>query len=94
MVNVGGRKVNPEEVEAALNGHPAVVESVCVGVADPQGILGQCLKACVVLRGEASDEQLVEWVRSRVEEYKVPRIWQRVDKIARTASGKIQRHLM
>ncbi len=94
LVNVGGRKVNPEEVERALNAHPAVVESACVGTADPQGILGECLTACVVLRSEIRDEQLVEWLRQRVEEYKIPRVWQRVEKIAKTASGKIQRHLM
>jgi long-chain acyl-CoA synthetase len=94
LVNVGGRKVSPQEVEQALNAHPAVVESACVGTADPQGIVGECLKACVVLRSEVRDEQLIEWLRPRVEEYKIPRIWQRVEKIAKTASGKIQRHLM
>ena len=94
VVNVGGRKVNPEEVEQALNGHPAVAESACVGVADPQGVLGQCLKACLVLRSDVRDEQLIEWLRSRVEEYKIPRVWQRVEAIAKTPSGKIQRHLM
>ena len=94
LVNIGGRKVSPEEVEQALNGHPAVVESACVGIPDPQGIVGECLKACVVLRSEVRDEQLIEWLRSRVEEYKIPRIWQRVEKIAKTASGKTQRHLM
>ena len=94
MVNVGGRKVSPEEVEQALNGHPAVVESACVGTADPQGIVGECLKACLVLRDEVRDEQLIDWLRQRVEEYKIPRIWQRVEKIAKTSSGKIQRHLM
>jgi long-chain acyl-CoA synthetase len=94
VVNVGGRKVSPEEVEQALNNHPAVVESACVGTADPQGVLGECLKACVVLRDEVRDEQLIEWLRQRVEEHKIPRIWQRVEKIAKTPSGKIQRHLM
>jgi long-chain acyl-CoA synthetase len=94
VVNVGGRKVNPEEIEHVLNGHPAVVESACIGVPDPQGILGHCLKACIVLRGEVSDDQLIQWLRQRVEEHKIPRVWQRVEKIAKTVTGKIQRHLM
>jgi long-chain acyl-CoA synthetase len=94
LVNVGGRKVSPEEVEEAINSHPGVVESACVGIPDPQGIVGECLKACVVLRGAVDDQQLIDWLRHRVEEYKIPRIWQRVEKIAKTASGKIQRHLM
>ena len=93
VVNVGGRKVNPEEVEAVLNAHPSVVESACAGVPDPQGIVGECLKAFVVLRGEVRDEELIDWLRQRLEEYKIPRIWQRVDHIAKTESGKIQRRL-
>jgi acyl-coenzyme A synthetase/AMP-(fatty) acid ligase len=91
VVNIGGRKVNPEEVEEALNTHPAVIESACVGMPDPQGITGENLKAFVVLRSDVRDEQLVEWLRGRLEEYKIPRLWQRVEQIARTASGKIQR---
>ena len=87
-------KVSPEEVEAVLNGHPAVVESACAGVPDTQGIVGEILKAYIVLRSEVRDEQLIDWLRQRLEEYKVPRIWQRVDRLAKTASGKIQRHLM
>lgn len=91
VVNVGGRKVNPEEVEEALNAHPSVVESACGGVPDPQGIVGECLKAFVVLRNEVRDEELVDWLRRRLEEHKIPRLWQRVDRIAKTESGKIQR---
>ena len=91
VVNVGGRKVNPEEVEEVLNAHPAVVESACAGVPDPQGIVGEVLQAYVVVRREVSDEELIDWLRQRLEEYKVPRIWNRVDRIAKTESGKIQR---
>jgi long-chain acyl-CoA synthetase len=94
VVNVGGRKVNPEEVEEALNAHPAVVESACTGAPDPDGIVGECLKAFVVLRSDARVEQLIEFLRGRLEEYKIPRLWQRVDRIARTESGKIQRRML
>ena len=94
LVNVGGRKVSPEEVECLLNAHPAVVESACVAAADPQGITGDCVKACIVVRANVADQELVEWLRGRLEEYKIPRIWERVDAIAKTASGKIQRGLM
>ena len=94
VVNVGGRKVNPEEVEEFLNSHPAVVESACAGMPDPQGIVGECLKALVVLRSEVRDEELIDWLRQRLEEFKIPRIWQRVERIAKTESGKVQRHLL
>ena len=78
VVNIGGRKVSPEEVEDILNVHPAVVESACAGIPDPQGITGECLKAFVVLRSDVRDEQLIDWLRQRLEEYKIPRVWQRV----------------
>jgi long-chain acyl-CoA synthetase len=94
LVNVGGVKVSPEEVERLLDAHPAVVESACLGVPDPRQITGQCLKACLVTRRPVADAELVHWLRQRLEESKIPRVWQRVERIARTDSGKIQRHLM
>lgn len=94
VVNVGGLKVSPEEIEQVLNLHPSVAESACVGVPDPSGITGESVKACVVMRTNVADEELVAWLRQRLEEFKIPRVWQRVDRIAKTPSGKIQRHLM
>jgi long-chain acyl-CoA synthetase len=92
LVNVGGMKVSPEEVEAELDSHPAVVESACVGVPDPHDITGECIKASIVTRSEISEAELVRWLRGRLEEFKIPRVWTRVDRIARTPLGKIQRH--
>jgi long-chain acyl-CoA synthetase len=94
LINVGGLKVSPEEVERALADHPAVVESACVGVADPQGLTGQCVKALVVVRSAVGDADLVAWLRPRLEEFKIPRVWQRVARIAKTDSGKVQRQRM
>ncbi len=94
LINVGGKKVSPEEIEAVINQHPAVVESAGVGMPDPQGLTGECIKACVVLRNDVRDEELVDWLRGRLEEHKIPRVWQRVERLAKTPSGKIQRHLM
>ena len=94
LVNVSGLKVCPEEVEQHLNTHPAIVESACLGIPDPHGITGECVMACLVTRSHVTDEELVEWLRARLEEFKIPRVWQRVDRITKTSSGKIQRHLM
>lgn len=94
LINVGGLKASPQEIEQVLDAHPAVVESACVGVPDPQEVTGECVKACIVTRWALSDEELVQWLRGRLEEYKIPRVWERVDRVPRTASGKIQRPLM
>ena len=65
-----------------------------MGVPDPQGITGQCVKAFIVSKPHVSQEELVAWLRERLEEYKIPRVWQPVEHIVKTASGKIQRHLL
>ena len=94
LVNVAGWKVSPEEVERALAEHPAILDTACVGVPDPQGITGECIKAYIVTRTAVDETKLVQWLRTHLEEFKIPRVWQRVDRIPRTSSGKTQRHLM
>ena len=94
MINVGGLKVSPEEVEQALREHSQVVDAACVGQPDPGGITGQCVKAFIVSDTEVSTTELAAWLRSRLEEYKIPRLWDRAQSIPKTPSGKIQRHLL
>jgi long-chain acyl-CoA synthetase len=94
LINVGGLKVCPEEVERQLDAHPAVAESACVGAPDPRGLTGECVKAFFVQREPVADRELVAWLRPRLEEYKIPTFWERVEQIPKTASGKIQRHLL
>ena len=94
LIDVAGMKVCPEEVEQLLDKHPAIAESACVGVADPQGITGHRVKAVFVARAPVSDIELIAWLRPRLEEYKIPRFWERVESLPRTPSGKIQRQLL
>jgi len=94
LINVGGLKVCPEEVERQLDAHPAVAESACVGAPDPRGLTGECVKAFFVERQPVADSELVAWLRPRLEEYKIPIFWERVEQIPKTTSGKIQRHLL
>jgi long-chain acyl-CoA synthetase len=94
IINVGGWKVSPEEVERAINAYPGVAESACVGIPDPQGVTGECVAAYVVSAAEIPQGDIVRWLRERLEEYKIPRSWKRVAAIPKTSSGKIQRHLL
>ena len=94
VINVGGLKVNPEEVEDALRKHPKVRDVACIGVPDPNGITGECVKAFFVSNESVSNAELATWVRDRLEEYKLPRVWQETSVIPKTPSGKIQRHLL
>ena len=89
-VNTGGEKVYPEEVEMAIKGHPAVYDTLVVGI--PDATYGQAVAAVVQLRDGASLEldELREYLRAHLSGYKLPRSLTVVDTIPRNATGKAQ----
>ncbi|CAM3561471.1 acyl-CoA synthetase [Nocardioides marinus] len=89
-VNTGGEKVYPEEVEMAIKGHPAVYDTLVVGI--PDATYGQAVAAVVELReGQSLElEELREYLRSHLSGYKLPRSLTVVDTIPRNATGKAQ----
>ncbi|PSK96582.1 fatty-acyl-CoA synthase [Murinocardiopsis flavida] len=88
VINTGGEKVYPEEVERILKSHPEVTDSIVV--AGPDERLGQQVTALVSCAdgAAASDEQIRAFCRARLAGFKVPRTIHRVDRIRRTAAGK------
>jgi acyl-CoA synthetase (AMP-forming)/AMP-acid ligase II len=87
-INSGGEKIYPEEVEAALKGHPDVFDALVVGVPDPR--FGQHVAAVVQAR-EGVRPTLAEldaFVRSEIAGYKVPRSLWFVDEVKRSPAGK------
>ena len=92
MINVGGKKVSPMEVEGILNSLPGIVESACVAMPDPEGVMGELVKAFIVCNDEMlTDSVILAALRPRLEAYKLPAVIERVPGIPKTASGKIQR---
>lgn len=94
LIVTGGENVYPAEVETVLQAHPAVVEAAVY--ARPDSEWGQRVAAAVVPRdGCAVDEpELRAWCRMHLAGYKVPRTIEHVTVLPRTASGKVQRHLL
>jgi acyl-CoA synthetase (AMP-forming)/AMP-acid ligase II len=89
-INRGGFKVQPDDVVAALEQHPAVREAAVVGFPDRR--LGEVPVAALVLKSGAarpSDEALGAWVRSKLVAYCVPIAFRVVDELPRTPSMKI-----
>lgn len=84
----GGENVQPDEVEAVLREHPAVVDAAVAGRPDPTW--GQVVAAWVVA-GEVGDEELKAWCRDRLAPAKVPRRWRRVASVPRSEGGKLRR---
>jgi acyl-CoA synthetase (AMP-forming)/AMP-acid ligase II len=91
IINRGGEKVSPREVDEILMDHPAVAQVVCFGM--PHAKLGEEVAACVVLRegGAVSERELQEFVGRRAADYKVPKKILFMDEIPKGATGKLQR---
>jgi acyl-CoA synthetase (AMP-forming)/AMP-acid ligase II len=89
LINRGGEKISPREIDEVLLTHPAVAEAVCFGV--PHGTWGEEVAAAVVLRDAASEADLLAYCRERLADYKRPKQIHITDAIPRTATGKIQR---
>jgi len=89
LINRGGEKIAPAEIDEVMLAHPAVAEAVCFGV--PHPLWGEEIEVAVVLRADASAEELIRHCRAHVAAFKVPKRVHLVDAIPRTASGKIQR---
>jgi long-chain acyl-CoA synthetase len=90
VINLAGRKVFPEEIEAVLNRHPAVRESRAYGITHPH--LGEVVEAEVALRDAATTDALRDFCRIHLSPDKVPSRFHVVKLIAKTAvTGKICR---
>jgi long-chain acyl-CoA synthetase len=89
MINVGGKKVGPAEVEAALLTHPAVADAACAG--RPDEVLGEAVAAFVVAGPGFVAEDVRRHVAERLEPHKRPVEITSVRALPRTASGKLQR---
>ena len=87
LINRGGNKVFPEQVEEVLCLAPGISEAAVVGVPDDR--LGEVPVAFVV--GDATDEELTALCREHLVPYKVPVAFVRVDSLPRTEVGKVMR---
>lgn len=88
MINVGGKKVNPIEIEDILESL-GVRESMCVAIPDPSGILGEV--PMVLLEDGSFDgdvEKIKDGLQQKLEAYKMPRKFEIVKSIPKTESGK------
>ena len=91
LINRGGEKVSPLEVDEVLMDHPAVAQVVTFAV--PHDKLGEEVAAAVVLREGASltEPELRDFARARLADFKVPRRVVVLDEIPKGATGKLQR---
>ena len=91
VINVGGYKVAPTEVEDVAMSVPGIKDCICISAEHP--IMGRALKLLVVMAEDAvfSKRTIARYLAERLEPYKVPQLYEQVDAIARTYNGKINR---
>ena len=94
IVPSGGVKILPAAVETVLLKHPAVAETAYVGVLDDYK--GQIPTAFIVLKGgqSATPDEIRDFCRQSLSEYKVPKQIKFVDSLPRTRSGQTDRKLL
>ncbi|EFJ30106.1 hypothetical protein SELMODRAFT_170181 [Selaginella moellendorffii] len=94
LINQGGEKISPLEVDAVLLAHPAVSEAVAFAAPDEK--YGEVVNAAVVLhKGESATEQdILAFCKKNLAQFKLPRRTFFADELPRTATGKIQRRIV
>jgi fatty-acyl-CoA synthase len=93
VFRVGGENVAPAEVEEVLLAHPAVATAQVVGVPDAR--LGEVGAAFFTLKADATEAELIEFLKRQCANFRVPRylaIVENFDAIGMTASGKVQKN--
>jgi acyl-CoA synthetase (AMP-forming)/AMP-acid ligase II len=89
LINRGGEKISPREIDEALLRHPSVAEACCFGI--PDRVYGEGIAAAVVLKEAATERDLIAHCHLSLADFKCPTKIYIVDSIPRTATGKIQR---
>lgn len=94
MINRGGKKYFPREIEEFLYGHPSVLHVAIVGVNDTR--LGEKNCLCVVLKPEHSLtlDDVIKMLKGQVADYKLPEMLEFYDELPFTPTGKIRRHVL
>ncbi|HJV94574.1 MAG TPA: acyl--CoA ligase, partial [Albitalea sp.] len=95
MINRGGEKISPREIDEVLLAHPSVAEAVCFGT--PHPTWGEEVAAAVQLKepkASVSEADLLAFCKERLADFKRPKKIHITDAIPRTATGKIQRRIV
>lgn len=90
VIRRGGENMSSVLIEKTLREHPRVVEAAVVGVPDP--VLGQEVKAFLVVDGEVTVEELRAFAAARLAKFQVPRLWEFRDSLPKTATQRVEKY--
>jgi acyl-CoA synthetase (AMP-forming)/AMP-acid ligase II len=89
LINRGGEKISPTEVDDVLLSNPAVAEAASFAVPDP--IYGEEIQAAVVPQADVTAAELQEYCRSRLADFKIPKVIHFVKELPKDSTGKVER---
>jgi len=94
IINRGGKKFFPREIEEILYTHPKVLHAAIIGVPDPR--LGERNCLCVIPRPnqQITLQEMVDFLKDEVATYKLPEQLEIVSELPFTPTGKLQRHVL
>ena len=92
LINRGGEKISPVEIDEVLAQHPGVIEVVTFALPDEK--YGEDVAAAVIVRDGTSEQELRDYVGTRLAAFKVPKRFFVTDAIPKTATGKVQRRIV
>jgi acyl-CoA synthetase (AMP-forming)/AMP-acid ligase II len=90
VIQVAGRKVTPESIEAVLREHPAVADCLVLGVPSDEA-RGEAVAVVVEVRGEYREAELKSFLQTRLPDWQWPRLWRRVETLGVNGRGKRSR---
>lgn len=92
IINVGGEKVSPIEVENIAQEYEEIRECACIGAEDPEGILGQIPVLFVVPETAGfTESELIKFISTRMEKYKIPQKIVQIEELPRNRMKKLNR---
>lgn len=92
MINVGGEKVSPVEVENTAGEYDGIRECACIGVSDPEGVTGQMPVLFAVSSAAGFEpKELQKYLALRLERYKIPKEYILLEKLPRNSMNKVDR---
>lgn len=92
FINKGGYKINPREIEELLESFPKVDEAAVIGLPTSYG--DEKVKAVVVPNASCTEEEIVEYCRGKIANFKIPSLIEFRDSLPRSPTGKIRREML
>ena len=89
IINIGGYKIAPTEIENVALSFPGIKDCVCIAAVHP--VINQVLKLLVVPGMNYNRKELVSFLKSKLEAHKIPILYEEIEKVQRTFNGKIDR---